>query len=183
MTNLFFFHLMKRWNDGERDEKRVSLGCGPLTVTVTTRIITFLVGDPYKPSFPTVTVRGSYPRYHHKLLGWIFSTWLRFANFLECQELRFPPLFRSKSHCIVNYCWWLKYGDHHLGCNLVNNGINYLVSRISAINSILKELIELNGLIQFLKTSRCWRNLKSIATGWLVVLRRKWWKRLVIVAR
>ena len=38
------------------------LGCGPLTVTVTTRIITFLVGDPYKPSFPTVTGRGPYPR-------------------------------------------------------------------------------------------------------------------------
>ena len=37
------------------------LGCGPLTVTVTTRIITFLVGDPYKPSLTTVTVRGPYP--------------------------------------------------------------------------------------------------------------------------
>ena len=39
------------------------VGCGPLTVTVTTRIITFLVGDPYKPSFTTVTVRGPYPNY------------------------------------------------------------------------------------------------------------------------
>ncbi len=27
----------------------IYIGCGPLTVTVTTRIITFLVGDPYKP--------------------------------------------------------------------------------------------------------------------------------------
>ena len=27
-----------------------SLGCGPLPVTVTTRIITFSVGDPYEPS-------------------------------------------------------------------------------------------------------------------------------------
>ena len=46
-------------------EKVVYLGCGPLTVTVTTRIITFLVGDPYKPSFTTVPVRGPpqvYPR-------------------------------------------------------------------------------------------------------------------------
>ena len=34
------------------------LGCGPLTVTVTTRIITFSVGRPYKPSFTTVTGRG-----------------------------------------------------------------------------------------------------------------------------
>ena len=38
------------------------IGCGPLTVTVTTRIMTFLVGDPYKPSFTTVTVRGPYPK-------------------------------------------------------------------------------------------------------------------------
>ena len=30
---------------------------------MTTRIITFLVGDPFKPSFTTVTVRGPYPIY------------------------------------------------------------------------------------------------------------------------
>ena len=42
----------------------IYIGCGPLTVTVTTRIITFLVGDPYKPSFPTVNVRGPYPIYN-----------------------------------------------------------------------------------------------------------------------
>ena len=36
-------------------------GCGPLTVTVTTKIITFLMGNPYKPSFTTVTVRGPHP--------------------------------------------------------------------------------------------------------------------------
>ncbi len=39
------------------------LGLSPLPVTVTTRIITFLVGDPYKPSFATVTGRGDNPRY------------------------------------------------------------------------------------------------------------------------
>ncbi len=38
-------------------------GYGPLTVTVTTRIITFLVGGPYTPSFATVTGRGPYPSY------------------------------------------------------------------------------------------------------------------------
>ena len=38
------------------------LGCCPLPVTVTTRIITFLIGNPYKPSFTTVTVRGPHPR-------------------------------------------------------------------------------------------------------------------------
>ena len=47
----------------EADVWKVSFGCGPLTVTVTTKIITFLVGDPYKPLFPTVKVRGPHPRY------------------------------------------------------------------------------------------------------------------------
>ena len=41
----------------------ICFGCGPLPVTVTTRIITFLVGNPYKPSFATVTGRGPHPRY------------------------------------------------------------------------------------------------------------------------
>ena len=35
----------------------------PLPVTVTTRSITFLVGDPYKPSFATVTGQGDNPNY------------------------------------------------------------------------------------------------------------------------
>ena len=35
----------------------------PHPVTVTTRIITFLVGNPYKPSFATVTGRGVDPIY------------------------------------------------------------------------------------------------------------------------
>ena len=46
----------------------IFLGCGPLTVTVTTRIIPFLVGNPYKPSFPTVTVRGPRPTYFNQYL-------------------------------------------------------------------------------------------------------------------
>ncbi len=41
----------------------VYLGCCPLPVTVTTRIITCLKGNPYKPSFATVTVRGPHPMY------------------------------------------------------------------------------------------------------------------------
>ena len=39
----------------------IGFGLSPLPVTVTTRIITFLVGDPYKPSFATVTGRGEQP--------------------------------------------------------------------------------------------------------------------------
>ena len=35
----------------------------PFPVTVTTRIIPFLVGNPYKPSFATVTGKGDNPSY------------------------------------------------------------------------------------------------------------------------
>ena len=38
-------------------------GLSPLPVTVTTRIITFFVGDPYKPSFATVTGRVDNPKH------------------------------------------------------------------------------------------------------------------------
>ena len=47
-------------------ETPIYIGCGPLPVTVTTRIITFLVGDPYKPSFPTVTGGTWHPRIKRK---------------------------------------------------------------------------------------------------------------------
>ena len=40
----------------------IGLGLSPLPVTVNTRIVIFLVGDPYKPSFATVTGRGNNPR-------------------------------------------------------------------------------------------------------------------------
>ena len=39
------------------------LDVAPLPVTVTTRIITFSVWDPHKPSFITVTGRGPHPNY------------------------------------------------------------------------------------------------------------------------
>ncbi len=49
----------------------------PLPVRFTTRIIKFLVGNPYKPSFPTVTGWGDNPSYHcvcdfitHDFLDW-----------------------------------------------------------------------------------------------------------------
>ena len=40
----------------------IYIGCGPLPVTVT-RIVTCLIGNPYKPSFATVTGRGPHPIY------------------------------------------------------------------------------------------------------------------------
>ena len=55
-------------NPGTKWVKNICFGCGPLPVTVTTRIITFLIGNPYNPSFTTVTVRGPYPIYVHFFL-------------------------------------------------------------------------------------------------------------------
>ena len=40
-----------------------TLGCPPRPVTVTTRIITRVVGNPFKSSFATVTGRGDNPTY------------------------------------------------------------------------------------------------------------------------
>ena len=39
------------------------IGLSPFPVIVTTRIITFLVGNPYKPSFATITGKGDNPTY------------------------------------------------------------------------------------------------------------------------
>ena len=43
--------------------RKVFVGSGPFTVTGTTGSFMFLVGDPYKPPFATVTGRGPPPRY------------------------------------------------------------------------------------------------------------------------
>ena len=40
----------------------IDFGLSPFPVIVTTRIITFFVGDPYKPSFATITGKGDNPR-------------------------------------------------------------------------------------------------------------------------
>ena len=51
------------------------LGLSPLPITVTTRIAMFLVGDPYKHSFATVTGRGGNPNH---IIWWIFPTQLEY---------------------------------------------------------------------------------------------------------
>ena len=53
--------------------KYIYIGLSPLPVTVTTRVVMFLVGDPYKPSFATVTGRGDNPNYIH-VKKYIIST-------------------------------------------------------------------------------------------------------------
>ena len=42
---------------------KLLVGLSPCPVTVTTRVVMFLVGDPYKPSFATVTGTGDNPNY------------------------------------------------------------------------------------------------------------------------
>ena len=46
----------------------LSLGLSPLPVRVTTRIITFLVGNPYKPSFPLLLGGGTTQLISQKIL-------------------------------------------------------------------------------------------------------------------
>ena len=50
-------------SEGRGSEAGIYFGTTPHPVTVTTRIITFLIGNPYKPSFATVTGWGVDPRY------------------------------------------------------------------------------------------------------------------------
>ena len=54
-NNLFWLMM------GSFFENGLLFGLSPWPATVTTRIILFLVGDPYKPSFATVTGRGDNP--------------------------------------------------------------------------------------------------------------------------
>ena len=52
---------MKRHLSGKNPGNLLYVRSTPHPVTVTTRIITFLVGNPYKPSFATVTGWGVDP--------------------------------------------------------------------------------------------------------------------------
>ncbi len=67
-------HMQNRpWNQSSQlvacpgSSYRISFGTTPHPVTVTTRIIPFLIGNPYKPSFVTVTGWGVDQRYR---IGW-----------------------------------------------------------------------------------------------------------------
>ena len=66
----------------------VYIGLSPLPVTVTTKIITFLVGDPYKPSFATVTGRGDDPRYIGEYTTQLYGDY--FINHEINHEIRIP---------------------------------------------------------------------------------------------
>ena len=100
------------------------LGVAPLTVTVTTRIITCLLGDPYKPSFPTVAGRGPYPNYrfmkcpkpttsdNQQTAGCHDDFQVGFISFSAANVLFFPHFFSAPGHVFIamdskkgNECW------------------------------------------------------------------------------
>ena len=79
----------------------VYIGTTPLPVTVTTRIVTFLIGNPYKPSFTTVT-------------GWgvdlMYINWELLSTNFACSPNRIITSFKMISILIgtvlhVWHCW------------------------------------------------------------------------------
>ena len=122
----------------------------PHPVRVTTRIITFLVGNPYKPSFATVTGWGVDPislpegtpppkKKDPRPQG---RSWKRIWWILGCTlAVDSYPKNGNRRVCVFGKRLMAEIPNNHLGwCwNPINNGINYqpqLVSRISAINSM-----------------------------------------------
>ena len=79
----------------------VFLRSTPHPVTVTTRIITFLVGNPYKPSFATVTGWGVDPRYSIRIFQTKFSAIKSIAPRLESKAFRLEVLkvIRHLANC------------------------------------------------------------------------------------
>ncbi len=83
-TNVFKLELkavykLSKFSLGSIFDSPLYLGLSPHPVTVATRIITFLVGDPYKPSFPTVTGRGVDPTYTLSPFELIVGFWIYFT--------------------------------------------------------------------------------------------------------
>ena len=53
-------------------------------IPVTTRIISFVVGNPYKPSFATVTGKGDNPRYELFPCSWVPAVgWVQWVGFIK----------------------------------------------------------------------------------------------------
>ena len=71
-------HLQVGYNLG-LPPSHVCFWCGPLTVTVTTRIITYLVGNPYKPSFPLLLGGGT-----TQVITYLLTIDPNFLGFNQC---------------------------------------------------------------------------------------------------
>ena len=79
----------------------------PHPVTVTTRIITFLVGNPYKPSFATVTGWGVDPTYIIYCIKYFFWFWWNYhqVSFIQILlEAEPKPIFFLNVHLETGSC-------------------------------------------------------------------------------
>ncbi len=66
---------------------------------MTTRIITFLIGNPYKPSFTTVTVRGDNPKYNY------FSNFQKWkSQFQEREKSHHKNRWKKTAFQIPRFC-------------------------------------------------------------------------------
>ncbi len=74
---------------------RVYIGCSPFPLTVTTRIITFVVGDSYKPSSATVTGRGPHPSYTEQITGLFFLGEISKEQLLEVSSEKFLRMVKG----------------------------------------------------------------------------------------
>ena len=85
-------------------KKNVSLRSTPHPVTVTTRIITFLVGNPYKPSFATVTGWGVDPTYLIYIIVFIYFIFDRADQGFICS---------------IYKCWLFFFGWYSMESKLI----------------------------------------------------------------
>ena len=80
----------------------------PFRVTVTTRIITFLVGNPYKPLFTTVSGRGDNPRYNLLFIERFVS--LIFGLIVK---IEFQNMHHLSGICHCGDCFGIWHGCMH----------------------------------------------------------------------
>ena len=92
----------------------------PLPVTVTSGIITFLLGNPYKPSFATVTGRGVDPSYVciYTWNDFVLPFWMPYQKYTHCLR---KPVFWNILPCfgkVPCFCihliptwdsWWIQW--------------------------------------------------------------------------
>ncbi len=80
----------------------IYVGLSPFPVIVTTRIITFLVGNPYKPSFPLLLGRGT------TQYIWLYVSMLN-LGLMETWIANIHGIFFLKPHAPVCRCRWVSF--------------------------------------------------------------------------
>ena len=80
----------------------IYFGLSPLPVRVTTRIVTFLVGNPYKPSFPLLLGGGTTQDIFNLHFLWEI---LRVQGILFTQASASPAMVNSMKHVEIPTMW------------------------------------------------------------------------------